>query len=516
MGNTNFHKLAIILFLGNPNRKPKYSELRQILMNFKFLADSPWKKRRDSLGDGPTPTKLFKSPRSKAQNHPDRFIPCRIHDSLAGLLMQPQDDANQFLHPSSFQNTEQLQKEEPNPYNHYSALLEAQLISEFDASSNEVKEKFSTTNASHKSNPNILKYKKSKRSVSVNPIHTYSPFQNSSFDGNRVSKQRKVSKLPYKILDAPSLVDDYYLNLLDWSSTNNVSIGLDNTVYIWSASTNKVYKVHEVPQTSSISSVAWNESSTYLSIGENDGRIKIYDVEACKIVRDVGGHASRAGSLAWNGNLLGSRSRDRSILVRDLRCPETYLSKFVGHRQEICGLKWSPDQKYIASGGNDNKIIVWDTKVQGEMVRFSEHQAAVKALAWNPDAPNILASGGGKSDRCIKFWNMHTNKRLASFDTGSQVCNMMFSKNSKELVSTHGYSLNEIIVWNYPTMEKVASLTGHSSRVLYLGMSPDGENIVTGAGDETLRFWNVFPPQSKVNSDIFDHSAVFPSGIDLR
>jgi cell division cycle 20-like protein 1, cofactor of APC complex len=35
-------------------------------------------------------------------------------------------------------------------------------------------------------------------------------------------------------------------------------------------------------------------------------------------------------------------------------------------------------------------------------------------------------------------------------------------------------------------------LTGHSYRVLYLAMSPDGESIVTGAGDETLRFWNVF------------------------
>lgn len=39
----------------------------------------------------------------------------------------------------------------------------------------------------------------------------------------------------------------------------------------------------------------------------------------------------------------------------------------------------------------------------------------------------------------------------------------------------------------------MATLTGHSSRVLFLAMSPSGETIVTGAGDETLRFWNVFP-----------------------
>ena len=46
----------------------------------------------------------------------------------------------------------------------------------------------------------------------------------------------------------------------------------------------------------------------------------------------------------------------------------------------------------------------------------------------------------------------------------------------------------------------VASLTGHSNRVLYLAMSPDGETIVTGSGDETLRFWNAFPKKENGES----------------
>ena len=41
-------------------------------------------------------------------------------------------------------------------------------------------------------------------------------------------------------------------------------------------------------------------------------------------------------------------------------------------------------------------------------------------------------------------------------------------------------------------MKKVATLKGHTHRVLYLATSPDGSTIVTGAGDETLRFWKVF------------------------
>jgi cell division cycle 20-like protein 1 (cofactor of APC complex) len=90
-------------------------------------------------------------------------------------------------------------------------------------------------------------------------------------------------------------------------------------------------------------------------------------------------------------------------------------------------------------------------------------------------------------------------------DMGSQVCNLAWSKNSNELVSTHGYSQNQVAVWKYPSMTQVAALTGHTSRVLYLAMSPDGQTIVTGAGDETLWFWTIFAKSKQTScGGIFD------------
>ena len=123
---------------------------------------------------------------------------------------------------------------------------------------------------------------------------------------------------------------------------------------------------------------------------------------------------------------------------------------------------------------------------------FSNHVAAVKAIAWSPHQHGVLASGGGTADRCIKFWNTQTQNIISSIDTGSQVCNLVWSRHTNEIVSTHGYSQNLVIVWKYPSMTPIAKLVGHSMRVLYLAMSPNGESIVTGAGDETLRFWSVF------------------------
>ncbi len=48
-------------------------------------------------------------------------------------------------------------------------------------------------------------------------------------------------------------------------------------------------------------------------------------------------------------------------------------------------------------------------------------------------------------------------------------------------------------------MEKVSTLKGHTYRVLFLAMNPDGSSIVTGSGDETLRFWKVFPSRGEMN-----------------
>lgn len=64
------------------------------------------------------------------------------------------------------------------------------------------------------------------------------------------------------------------------------------------------------------------------------------------------------GALAWNVDQLSSGSRDRLILQRDIRAPPLQTERRLqGHRQEVCGLKWSTDHQLLASGGNDNKVV---------------------------------------------------------------------------------------------------------------------------------------------------------------
>ncbi len=313
---------------------------------------------------------------------------------------------------------------------------------------------------------------------------------------------RAVSKVPYKVLDAPELADDFYLNLVDWGSANVLGVGLGPSVYMWNAQTSVVNRLCTL-EDDTVTSVSWIQKGTHLAIGTGKGLVQIWDAEKARRLRTMTGHTARVGSLAWNTHILTSGSRDRLIYHRDVRAPDQWLRKLVGHKQEVCGLKWNCDDGQLASGGNDNKLMVWDKLSETPLWKFSDHTAAVKAIAWSPHQRGLLASGGGTADRRIIFHDTVRGAVINEIDTGSQVCNLAWSKNSNEIVSTHGYSQNQIVVWKYPSMTQVASLTGHTYRVLYLAMSPDGRVVVTGAGDETLRFWNVFgrKPGGREDSD---------------
>ena len=317
-------------------------------------------------------------------------------------------------------------------------------------------------------------------------------------------RKRRISKVPFKVLDAPALQDDFYLNLVDWSSQNVLAVGLGACVYLWSACTSKVTKLCDLSgNDDTITSVSWAQRGTHLAVGTNKGEVQLWDTTKVKKVRSMVGHSARVGTLAWAGPILASGSRDRNIYLRDVRMQAPYTDKLSNHKQEVCGLKWSYEEpSFLASGGNDNHLHVIDSRFPGQPLhRFSEHTAAVKAIAWSPHQHGLLASGGGTADRCIRFWNTLSGSSLNKIDTGSQVCNLSWSQNCNEIVSTHGYSLNQIVVWRYPSMSKEATLTGHTYRVLYLATSPDGSTVVTGAGDETLRFWQIFPGPRSSDKD---------------
>ena len=390
-----------------------------------------------------------------------------------------------------------------------------------------------------------------------------------------------------------------------------MAISIVDKVYIWSNSEPKIAKICSYKESIFgsdiyVCSVNWNPFNDNIAIGRNDGVLDILDSKTKQIVRSFKGHTNRVNVSTWNKGfdnpfIIATGSKDSRILLRDLRIREEYIADQKEHTHEICGMKFSLDGNLLASGGNDNLLLIWDVRKLSSiksiknysyssqsnencntnqishmynsinninnfsnnvlnspsnnfnsnllghqqtnelnnfnqyggielrdnnnlqtfnsinsssilssnnnnrsssnlsiLKKITDHRAAVKALAWCPYKRNVLASGGGSHDQTIKFWDTSGSISLiSSLYSGSQVCNMVFSQNSKELISTHGYSQNQIIKWNTRKLNNVTNidiLTGHIARVLYLAISPEGDKICTAAGsaDETVRIWKVF------------------------
>ena len=334
--------------------------------------------------------------------------------------------------------------------------------------------------------------------------------------------KRKISPTPERILDAPNLVDDYYLNLLEWGASDILAVALGPEIYLWNSETSEtsllmsIIKDENQNESNSllnnnnnvITSLSWMNNGVGMGIGLPNGVLEIWDANKSTKIREIEAHSDRISSLAWNGYIVTSGSKDKVIKNFDVRCQDSEISKIRQHKQEVCALRYSPDGDLLASGGNDNTAFIWDVrKLNNKLLNISNlneinnsikplfvnnyHTAAVKALSWCPWQRHVLATGGGSKDRTLKIFNCDSNKIIKNVDTGSQVCAVLWNKKEREIISSHGFNKNQITIWNYQKMKKVCELKGHMSRVLYLTISPDENYICSGSGDETLRFWKI-------------------------
>jgi cell division cycle 20-like protein 1 (cofactor of APC complex) len=259
-----------------------------------------------------------------------------------------------------------------------------------------------------------------------------------------------------------------------------------------------------------VASVKWMGRGSRVAVGTEVGTVQLWDAATQQRIRSLPGHHGKVGTLAWSGDVLASGGADGRIHLRDVRSPARPLRSVLrGHTGEVCGLAWSPDRQHLASGCSGAKLVVWDATATRSLRQCIGHTAAVKAIAWSPHQRGVFASGGGLEDPVIRFWCAQTPTApapRAAVNTAAQLCNLAWSAHSNELVSTHGYAhtgpQNQVMLWRYPTMARPTTLRrGHTSRVLFMAVSPGGRTIVTGAGgsDETLLFWNAFsgPPRAQ-------------------
>jgi WD40 repeat protein len=392
-------------------------------------------------------------------------------------------------------------------------------------------------------------------------------------------KKEVVPSKPFRILDAPFLRDDFYCSTLAYSTTSAVlAVGLGHEVYLWSEGRGLAFPpfpdLHQSNYVTSLSFSSENGERSVLAVARRSGQLTLWSTFE-KHVRFEISHPCTLTCVAFKPKT-SRRPSERfgymEVDVEELVAGDelgniwyysvewsdeedqakwkwngsmTLLAKICAHTQQICGLAWSPDEKYLASGGNDNACLLFElakivpprhldytassvpspdtpssfslgafpyfalgpatrrmfsrrpalnhiipswvtpplrpsstapalnyagTLISGGgrtiLVPFNSqkhrlvHSAAVKAIAFAPWQPSLLATGGGTNDRAIHFYHTRSGACLATINVFAQVTSLIWSETRREIVATFGYAQPDhpfrIAVFAWPSCAQVA------------------------------------------------------------
>jgi tricorn protease-like protein len=150
-------------------------------------------------------------------------------------------------------------------------------------------------------------------------------------------------------------------------------------------------------------------------------------------------------------------------------------------------VSFSPDGKFLVSGGDDKTVKVWAVGSWREVATLKGHGGYVYSVSFSPDG-KFLASGSG--DATVKVWAVGSWREVTTLrGHRGKVFSVIFSPDGKFLASGSGDAT--VKVWEVGSWREVTILKGHGKDVYSVSFSPDGRFLASGSRDKTVKVWEV-------------------------
>jgi len=231
--------------------------------------------------------------------------------------------------------------------------------------------------------------------------------------------------------------------------------------------------------------------------GEYAGFLRLYDIETGEMIGRLKGHKSSVLGLAFSPDSRflvsggGKRSNSNTVaIVWDVAQRES-VHFLKGHRAEIYAVGFTSDGERVVTGSDDRSLMLWDLSSGRRIKKMKGHEDSVRALSVSP-AGDLIASGA--KDRTIRLWDAATGKARGILATQeSQVTALSFDAEGRQLVSGSGLGDSlDSFVYDVESGEKRITYEGHNAVVLAAATSPDGKWAATGGGDhKQIDVWSL-------------------------
>jgi len=261
-----------------------------------------------------------------------------------------------------------------------------------------------------------------------------------------------------------------------------------------------------------VTSCDYNKRSQLLLVGFDKGVFSLFEMPSCVNLHKLNVSHQSINTVVLNNTgewlALGS-SRLGQLVVWEWKS-ESYILKQQGHLYGLNSVEYSSDGHYIATGGEDSKVKLWNTTSGFCFVTFSAHIAPVTGVKF-------FGQGAGKGvlscslDGTVRAHDLMRYKNFRTLTTPSPVQFTCLAVDSAgEIVCAGAMDPFQIYVWSLQTGRMLDVLSGHEGPIACLdftGGSNDSSSssstaLASGSWDGTLKLWNIY---ENTCTETFEH-----------
>ena len=210
------------------------------------------------------------------------------------------------------------------------------------------------------------------------------------------------------------------------------------------------------------------------------------DSKIFRLASVLAAHKSDVWSVEFSpdGRFLASGGVDSTVKIWDKETGFILLN--LKQPSGVTDLSFSPDGKYIAVASYDEKVRLWKFPEGIMLKEFTGHKGTVWSVSFSPNGKTFASSG---QDATIKLWDVESGGRIRTLQGHTlNVWDVKFSPDGTTIAS--GSFDHTIKIWDASGGENIRTLTGHSQAIVALAFSHNGKILASTSDDRSIKLWN--------------------------
>lgn len=271
--------------------------------------------------------------------------------------------------------------------------------------------------------------------------------------------------------------------VVDKTGSRLISGGLDGLIKIWDLSTHQC--LHTLRgHRQGINTLSYVPG--LLVSGGQDGLITLWDPETGQRLKtldlEVGGIHRLV--VCQDRQRLVMAGAHPTLLMVDLDQGDAYRA-LKGHQGDVHALALSQGGSWLASGGDDSAVLIWDL-LTGQQAHRIPAGMIILDLSFGPDGETVVAGG---DDYALKLWDWRREMLLEiCLDHNNWIRAVTFSPDGQWLISAaDDYTIN---LRHLPTGQRIGSLRDSLARPCAVACHPNGTTLISGNVNGDIAIWS--------------------------